>query len=377
MRLIPIFVLIGFCLACGGGSNAVSTTDSSSNVTISGTVDFSGVSAKTRFAPSNSQVSLTNISTGEETIVTLNSDGTYTANVAKGSYEITAKSSSGQILKLLAADVQEDMKNQNVDVDTTVIAAYIANQATSSLAEFSASDLKKKLLESKAILDTTDSSLTNATVDSTTRTIALNMLALKESVKAANQAGGDPTVLLTVTKIKERVAASTVLDNLRDEAAKNLITRSGRPVLIPTASGDLTLSTVAEVTQNISIINDPIVVGPTGTVTIPNRAPIASAGFNKTLIIGETAFLDGTLSRDPDKTPCKFDWAFISKPNGSLASIRNSTTATPSFRPDKIGKYHVSINVDDGKASSSDSLWIKVEPSNRFGEAVFGESVYQ
>ena len=34
----------------------------------------------------------------------------------------------------------------------------------------------------------------------------------------------------------------------------------------------------------------------------------------------------------------------------SLISIRNSTTSTPSFRPDKIGLYHVSISVDDGKA---------------------------
>jgi hypothetical protein len=59
--------------------------------------------------------------------------------------------------------------------------------------------------------------------------------------------------------------------------------------------------------------------------------------------------LDGGGSFDPDGDSLTYRWEFESKPDGSSATIKDSTAKVTSFYADKLGEYIVRLNVYDGK----------------------------
>ncbi|MHC1769657.1 MAG: LamG-like jellyroll fold domain-containing protein [Verrucomicrobiia bacterium] len=69
--------------------------------------------------------------------------------------------------------------------------------------------------------------------------------------------------------------------------------------------------------------------------TLPNRAPVAIAGPSRVLTVGqgETVFLDGGNSYDPDASTLKFAWTQI---DGRAIDLDDSSRATPSFRVPSI-----------------------------------------
>lgn len=102
--------------------------------------------------------------------------------------------------------------------------------------------------------------------------------------------------------------------------------------------------------------------------------PIANAGIDQLVRIGQRTFLNGGASIDPDKNyPLQFQWTFRSRPAGSTAFFSGATTASASFIPDKGGSYVVSLVVTDtfGLVSfpdivsiSTDSILVVVDPDN-------------
>ena len=95
------------------------------------------------------------------------------------------------------------------------------------------------------------------------------------------------------------------------------------------------------------------------TVEEGNAAPIADAGSDVFVAVGDTASLDGTGSSDPDGDPLTYSWTFTSMPSGSAitdADLVGASSATPSFDPDVAGDYELELTVDDGVASDSDSV---------------------
>jgi hypothetical protein len=87
-----------------------------------------------------------------------------------------------------------------------------------------------------------------------------------------------------------------------------------------------------------------------------NNQPIANAGPDKSVSIGETVYLDGSNSSDHDGDTLLFNWNFKSMPEGSVAHLTNEDTMAPSFLPDQNGEYVVTLVVNDGTLNS--------EPSN-------------
>jgi hypothetical protein len=102
------------------------------------------------------------------------------------------------------------------------------------------------------------------------------------------------------------------------------------------------------------IVNDGI--GPsapdTVTITTENSAPTANAGPDQSVTAGQTVFLDGTASSDPDGNALTFAWAFTTRPSGSSATLANPLTASPSFAADRPGTYIVQLIVNDGTVDS-------------------------
>lgn len=103
----------------------------------------------------------------------------------------------------------------------------------------------------------------------------------------------------------------------------------------------------------------------TVTASEANAAPTANAGNDVNAMTGTVVTLDGSASTDANGDPLSFGWAFVSRPDGSTASLANAATDSPSFTPDVDGAYIVELVVNDGQADSAgDRVQINAETAN-------------
>ena len=103
---------------------------------------------------------------------------------------------------------------------------------------------------------------------------------------------------------------------------------------------------------------------PGGGSNPTNSAPIADAGINQTVSVGETVSLDGTGSADPDGDLLSFQWTIQSTPNGSGAVISNSDRPNPLFTPDQHGNYVIQLVVIDSHGLSSSPATVTISTIN-------------
>ncbi len=110
---------------------------------------------------------------------------------------------------------------------------------------------------------------------------------------------------------------------------------------------------------------------------VPNVAPNADAGPDQNVLTGTLVTLDGSGSHDPDNapSPLTFRWTFTSVPPSSALTngqISNSTTPAPSFTPDAVGTYVLTLEVSDGDQADNDQVSIIAAASNVTPNAVAG-----
>ena len=111
----------------------------------------------------------------------------------------------------------------------------------------------------------------------------------------------------------------------------------------------------------------------TASTAANNSVPVADAGPNIEQAADSAVQLSGK-GIDADGDALTFHWAFDRVPDGSEVATRESPfsknhtadAAAPSFLPDRVGTYIVSLMVNDSKVdSASDSLIVTVsEPEN-------------
>jgi len=83
-----------------------------------------------------------------------------------------------------------------------------------------------------------------------------------------------------------------------------------------------------------------------------NFAPIAHAGFDQTVLLGNQVILDGSASSDIELSNLTYRWIFDSKPTNSNATLNDLTISNPTFTPDIAGEYNFSLIVNDGLVDS-------------------------
>jgi YD repeat-containing protein len=88
------------------------------------------------------------------------------------------------------------------------------------------------------------------------------------------------------------------------------------------------------------------------TVIAINDAPVANAGQDRELFVGDPITLDGSGSADVDTNTLNFNWTLIDIPVGSAAKLSNGSVENPTFTPDVAGTYRVELIVNDGEVDS-------------------------
>ena len=117
----------------------------------------------------------------------------------------------------------------------------------------------------------------------------------------------------------------------------------------PTFAADLTGEYVAQL-----IVNDGLVDSAPDSVLVlaENQPPLADAGPDLPVSVGDTATLDGGGSSDPDGDSITFFWT-LSPPAGSSAMLSDNTAVRPSFVADVAGQYQATLVVNDGLLDSA------------------------
>lgn len=99
------------------------------------------------------------------------------------------------------------------------------------------------------------------------------------------------------------------------------------------------------------VVDDGFLSGNPDTVTISteNSAPVARAGPDRKVSVGETVRLDGGASTDVDGDRLAFDWALATVPAGSAAALSDSDSVDAGFVADRPGVYVARLVVRDGR----------------------------
>jgi hypothetical protein len=111
----------------------------------------------------------------------------------------------------------------------------------------------------------------------------------------------------------------------------------------------------------------------------PESVPVADAGDDLVLVLGETANLDGGDSYDPQGRTLTYSWSLVDIPDDSTlstASISGATSAAASFTPDVKGVFIANLQVDNGLVGSlPDAAVVTVTGDNGAPTANAGEDL--
>ncbi len=108
-------------------------------------------------------------------------------------------------------------------------------------------------------------------------------------------------------------------------------------------------------------------------VVRPVTLTTAKAGSDRIVMLESNVVLDGSKSSDPQNDPLNYNWAFVSKPNNSVALLADSMSVNPSFTADVTGDYLIQLAVNDLKGNSdTDAITIRVTDGKMSASRISG-----
>ena len=101
-----------------------------------------------------------------------------------------------------------------------------------------------------------------------------------------------------------------------------------------------------------------------------NNAPVADAGEDLHVYVGDTVSLDASGSFDPDNDVLSYSW---SQTSGAQAELAGAAASQPTFTPTTSGVLVFAVTVSDGQTSSFDSVSVTVDAVNQVPVADAGD----
>ena len=133
--------------------------------------------------------------------------------------------------------------------------------------------------------------------------------------------------------------------------AGSAATLTGATSAKPTFTADASGTYVASLQVNDGKL-DSAVATVTVLASTLNVAPVANAGLNQSVLAGTAVTLDGSSSSDANRDYLTYKWTLLVKPAGSQATLSSATDVKPTFTPDVVGTYAVTLVVSDGRLTS-------------------------
>lgn len=124
------------------------------------------------------------------------------------------------------------------------------------------------------------------------------------------------------------------------------------PTFVPDAPGIYTISLV--VTDN-RLATGTVPATVQVTAVGGNSAPVANAGPDQSVVVGQTVTLDGVQSTDPNRDALTYVWE-VTRADGTVFAPTGSTSAIASFVADRATTYTAKLIVNDGALSSGPDL---------------------
>ena len=103
----------------------------------------------------------------------------------------------------------------------------------------------------------------------------------------------------------------------------------------------------------------------TPTQPASNSVPVSDAGVDQTIATTSVVTLNGSESSDADGDTLSYSWSLTTSPDGSSATLSNSTGVSPTFTADIDGSYAVQLIVNDGTENGvADTISIVAATAN-------------
>ncbi|WP_150046226.1 PKD domain-containing protein [Methylomonas rhizoryzae] len=99
------------------------------------------------------------------------------------------------------------------------------------------------------------------------------------------------------------------------------------------------------------------------TLPVQPVAPIANAGADRSVKVGDTVVLDGSASYDPDAAPNALSYQWL-QTVGSPVELSGGNSAGASFVASQAGQYAFRLTVNDGAASANDEVAVTVSAAD-------------
>lgn len=133
----------------------------------------------------------------------------------------------------------------------------------------------------------------------------------------------------------------------------------GRPSEVdttPTGGVTYAMNTSYDTFGRVSNVTYPSTPAP-----IPDDAPVANAGSNQQITLGQQFTLDGTGSSDPDNGPQPLTYQWI-QVDGPATVLTSSASPTVNLTPTVAGVYVFMLTVADGELTNSATVTVTVQP---------------
>ncbi|WP_454062961.1 PKD domain-containing protein [Candidatus Nitrospira salsa] len=180
-------------------------------------------------------------------------------------------------------------------------------------------------------------------------------------------AGSDQTVFVTQTVFLDGTNSSDVDNDMLTFLWSFVSMPSGSTATLsepasPTPSFSVDRSGTYEVQLTVNDGTDGS-VSETVVINTQNSKPVAVAGSDQTVAVGNIVQLDGRASSDVDGQSLTYMWSLTARPTGSDAMIADPTLAQPAFVLDLPGIYVAQLIVNDG-AEDSDPATVTITAGN-------------